>query len=235
MDYWLGDFDLFPSEHCEWSTESLWRLPRPFLAWVPQAPLPEADIPVSPAPSGPIRFGSFNHNRKLSDSTLSLWGQLLAAVPSSRLVLKASAQTDSDTQLLLCRRMLRQGLDPKRVDWLSLTQGPIEHLHQYAHMDIALDPIPNGGCTTTCEALWMGVPTITLAGSHYVSRMSTAVLAAANMSDWIAQDCAGYINLACEKASGVSQLRANRKNWRVRLQESPLGDASGLIHHLGCI
>ena len=70
MDYWLGDSQLFPSAHSEWATESFWRLSRPFLAWTPQHPLPEADAPVTKAPSGPIRFGSFNHNRKLSDSTL---------------------------------------------------------------------------------------------------------------------------------------------------------------------
>ena len=78
--------------------------------------------------------------------------------------------------------MLRQGLNPERVEWLEITEGPVEHLQQYAHIDIALDPCPNGGCTTTCEALWMGVPTITLAGSNYVSRMSTAVLSGSNMS-----------------------------------------------------
>ena len=72
--------------------------------------------------------------------------------------------------------MHQQGLDPDRVDWLEITKGPVEHLHQYAHIDIALDPVPNGGCTTTCEALWMGVPTVTLLALTYVSRMSTAVL-----------------------------------------------------------
>ena len=84
------------------------------------------------ASSGPIRFGSFNHNRKLTDSTLRLWAELLSAVPQSRLVLKASAQSDSDTQRLLRRRMLRQGLNPERVDWLALTKGPVEHMQQYA-------------------------------------------------------------------------------------------------------
>ena len=232
MDFWLGDSELFPSGHSEWSTESLWRLPRPFLAWSPHGPLPEANASVCEAPSGPIRFGSFNHNRKLSDPTLRLWGQLLDAVPGSRLVLKASAETDSDTQRLLRRRMLRQGLDPDRVDWLALTKGPLEHLAQYAQIDIALDPIPNGGCTTTCEAMWMGVPTITLAGSHYVSRMSTAVLAGANMNEWIAQDLPEYINLAREHAVHVSKLRANRDHWRRQLLSSPLGDAADLIHHL---
>ena len=232
MDFWLGDSHLFPDNHSEWATESLFRLPRPFLAWTPQSPLPEADIPVSLATSGPIRFGSFNHNRKLSDATLMLWGQLLAAVPGSRLVLKASAQSDNDTQRLLRRRMLRQGLDPDRVDWLALTHGPVEHMEQYSQVDIALDPIPNGGCTTTCEALWMGVPTITLSGSHYVSRMSTAVLAGANMPEWIAQNRAGYIKLAQEHATRVLELRANRDSLRRQLQASLLGNASDLVLHL---
>ena len=232
VDYWLGDSHLFPPGHAEWATESLWRLSRPFLAWTPQQPLHEADVPVATAPSGTVCFGSFNHNRKLSDATLRLWGQLLAAVPGSRLVLKASAQTDSDTQRLLSRRMKRQGLDPDRVEWLPLTKGPVEHMQQYAQVDIALDPIPNGGCTTTCEALWMGVPTITLAGSHYVSRMSTAVLAGANMPEWIAEDQDGYINLACEQAARVSELRANRAHWRRQLQSSKLGDAADLMLHL---
>ena len=117
--------------------------------------------------------------------------------------------------------MLRQGLDPERVEWLALTHGSVEHMQQYSQIDIALDPIPNGGCTTTCEALWMGVPTITLAGTHYVSRMSTAVLAGANMPEWVAEDRAGYIKLACENASRVAELRANREHWRRQLKASP--------------
>ena len=149
---------------------------------------PEADVLYPTAPSGPIRFGSFNHNRKLTDATLRLWAELLAAVPGSRLVLKASSQTATLILSAYCvAAWCAKGLDPERVDWLALTKGPVEHMQQYAQIDIALDPIPNGGCTTTCEALWMGVPTITMAGSHYVSRMSTAVLAGANMTEWIAK------------------------------------------------
>ena len=232
MDYWLGDHSVFLEDHEEWSTEKLWRLDRPFLAWQPVDPLPEASIDVMPAPSGPVRFGSFNHNRKLSDQTLRLWADLLNSVPGSRLVLKASSQRDSDTQRILRRRMLRQGLDPERVDWLALTRGPVEHMQQYTHIDIALDPIPNGGCTTTCEALWMGVPTITLAGSNYVSRMSTAVLTGANMPEWVAHDRAGYINLARENAARLVEMRAMREHWRFQLQNSPLGDASDLMNNL---
>ena len=94
IDYWLGDWSLFPDDYKGWHTETLWRLNRPFLAWQPVDPLPEATVDVTTAPSGPIRFGSFNHNRKLSDQTLSLWGQILESIPHSTLVLKANTSSD---------------------------------------------------------------------------------------------------------------------------------------------
>ena len=128
--------------------------------------------------------------------------------------------------------MQRQGLDPDRVVWLEITKGPIEHLQQYAQIDIALDPIPNGGCTTTCEALWMGVPTVTLAGSRYVSRMSTAVLSGAGLNDWIALTHQEYVRLATEHAIRVSELRNNRSLWRNAIKNSSLGDPLDLLHHL---
>ena len=96
------------------------------------------------------------------------------------------------------------------MEWLPLTRGPLEHLKQYSKLDVALDPYPNGGCTTTCESLWMGVPVITLKGSHYVSRMSTAVLAGAQLDDWIADSVDDYLSKAKEAAQKLSFLRQNR-------------------------
>ncbi len=232
MDIWLGDCELFPSQTAEWHTEVLWRLPRPFLAWQPASALPEAVAAVTPPPQGCIRFGSFNHNRKLSDCTLRLWGAVLQAVPGSTLVLKATAKDDYATQELLRRRMLRFGLDPERVHWLPLAPTPEEHLQQYRHIDIALDPIPNGGCTTTCEALWMGVPVITLEGATYVSRMSTAVLRGAGLGDWVCPSEGAYVQLACQRAADLIQLRSRRDRWRHQIVSSPLGDAADLMQHL---
>ena len=232
MDYWLGDHHLFPTPMLEWSSERIVRLNRPFLAWKPVAPLPEAEVTVSEAPNGPIRFGSFNHNRKMSDQTIVLWGKILQAIPDSILVLKANASEDLHTQRILRNRMITHGLDPDRVEWLPLTQGPLEHLKQYSKLDVALDPCPNGGCTTTCESLWMGVPVITLKGSHYVSRMSTAVLAGAQLDDWIADSVDNYLCKAKEAAQQLSFLRQNRMKWRQHLQESPLGDPKDLMQAL---
>jgi len=232
MDYWLGDRELFPAESSEWHTEKLWRLPRPFIAWQPPAGLPEGGVEVVEAPIGEIRFGSFNNNRKLTDRTLALWAAILNRLPGARLVLKASAGDDHPTQELLARRMRRQGLDPERVEWLALTAGCTEHLQQYRHLDVALDPVPNGGCTTTCEALWMGCPVITLAGSHYVSRMSTAVLRGAGFPAWVTASEQQYVQLAVEQAQDLQQLRQNRHHWRSTLASSPLGDAADLMVHL---
>jgi predicted O-linked N-acetylglucosamine transferase (SPINDLY family) len=232
MDVWLGDSELFPPDSCEWHTEQLWRLRRPFLAWQPASALPEARAAVSLPPTGAVRFGSFNHNRKLSDRTLRLWGAVLSATPGSILVLKANASDDYATQELLRRRMLRSGLDPERVQWLPLAPSPEEHLQQYRHMDIALDPIPNGGCTTTCEALWMGVPVITLEGCTYVSRMSTAVLRGAGLGAWVCPTESAYVELARQQASLLTNLRSRRDQWRAQIISSPLGDAADLMLHL---
>ena len=233
MDVWLGDDQLFPTPMQEWHTESIHRLQRCFIAWQPPAQLPEATVDVAEArPAGGIRFGSFNHNRKLSDATLRLWGDLLGSLPGSSLVLKASHRDDAATQELLCRRMRRQGLDPERVIWLPRADGPLEHLRQYGLVDVALDCFPNGGCTTTCEALWMGTPVITLTGRSYVSRMSTAVLHGAAMGEWCASSPEHYLQLARAQADGLVWLRQNRSHWRHQLQVNPLGDAADLMDQL---
>ncbi len=232
MDYWLGDNHLFPAQFNEWHTEKLWRLKRPFLAWQPCNFLPESSINVTESPFGEVHFGSFNHNRKFSDLTLKIWGLILQKVPKSRLVLKANSPDDPSTQILLRRRMLRAGLDPERVEWLPLAPTSKDHLLQYRYIDIALDPMPNGGCTTTAEALWMGVPVVTLAGSNYVSRMSTAVLMGAGLESWVAQDISSYIDIASNAALDVKNLRNNRLDWRKKILESPLGNAKSLMFDL---
>ena len=128
--------------------------------------------------------------------------------------------------------MLRQGLNPEQVLWLPLADSHENHLCQYAEVDVALDCFPNGGCTTTCEALWMGVPVITLTGQSYVSRMSTAVLHGAGLPQWCASTEAAYVSLALEQADQLHWLRANRDHWRRQVQQSPLGDAAGLMKAL---
>ena len=232
MDYWLGDQNLFPSNIQQWHSETIYRLPRCFIAWKPHPELPEAKANVQEAKSGPIRFGCFNHLRKLSNTTLLCWASILSKVANSRLVLKAPGFEDLMAITLLKRRLISAGLDINRIDFLPFASTVDEHLSQYRLIDIALDPFPNGGCTTTAEALWMGVPVITLKGNSYVSRMSTAVLRGANMNKWIATDTKEYISIAAENAANLISLRNKREFWRENLQQSDLGDARGLMIEL---
>ena len=128
MDYWLGDTHLFPDTFREWHSETIWKLPRCFLAWYPFDNLPEGRVPIQSAPSSvDVIFGSFNHVRKLSEPTLRLWGRILQMVPGSRLALKAYTSDDPGTATLLKRRMIRCGLDVDRVLWLPTTTSPEEH------------------------------------------------------------------------------------------------------------
>ncbi len=232
MDYWLGDENLFPDPMNEWHSESIHRLSRCFIAWQPTEHFPEGRVSVTDAPRGSIKFGCFNHNRKLSDATLNAWGRILECLPEARLVLKAHSASDPGTQTLLRRRMLRQGLNPEQVIWLPLAATHEQHLSQYSELDIALDCFPNGGCTTTCEALWMGVPVITKTGGSYVSRMSTAVLRGAELDNWCTQSTDEYVDMAVENAQHIQSLRSSRSSWREKVRQSPLGDADDLMRHL---
>ena len=232
MDVWLGDSALFPDLMQEWHSERIVRLTRPFLAWQPDESLPEGRVKVPPAPTGAITFGCFNHVRKLSSPTLRLWGKLLQSIPGARLALKAFSTDDLAVVALLKRRMRRCGLNPELVIWLPTSPKPEDHLRQYGLVDIALDPFPNGGCTTTCEALWMGVPVITLCGTHYVSRMATAVLQGANLGEWVAHTEEEYLHLGIQAAKRLQVIRAGREQLRVHLQASPLGDAADLARQL---
>ena len=232
MDVWLGDAALFPDPMQEWHRERIVRLDRPFLAWQPDPGLREAHVPVPSAPAGPPTFGCFNHVRKLSTATLKIWAQIVKAVPGARLALKSFTSDDPGVVALLEGRMRHCGLDPDAVIWLPTCPKPEDHLRQYGLIDIALDPFPNGGCTTTCEALWMGVPVITLCGSHYVSRMATAVLQGANLPEWIAHTPEDYLAIACKAADRLDAIRRGRTDLRVHLQNSPLGNAGDLAEQL---
>ena len=194
--------------------------------------MPEYHAVVSEAPQGAVRIGTFNHNRKFSDEILKIWADLLQRLPDARLVFKANNSDDPSTKELLRRRLLRAKLDPKRIEWLPITKTAEEHLEQYSQLDISLDCYPNGGCTTTCEALWMGVPTVTLAGDSYVSRMSTAVLSAANLSRLVAYSADQYVDIVCREVSDLKTFRANRYRWRELLRTSDLGNALDLFKHL---
>ena len=133
---------------------------------------------------------------------------------------------------ILAERLSSCGIQSDQIIWLQRTRSPEDHLLQYAEIDISLDPFPNGGCTTSCESLWMGVPVITLTGSSYVSRMSTAVLRGASLDDWCADTLDEYVKIAQLKSQQLNYLRSNRFIWRQKVVTSQLGDSSRLFYEL---
>jgi predicted O-linked N-acetylglucosamine transferase (SPINDLY family) len=172
-----------------------------------------------------MTFGSFNNLAKISPTTLRLWSDVLAAVPDSRLVIKTTSLGDAPTMQLTRERFAALGLPMDRVELFGPGRTQNSHLEQYARIDVALDTFPYNGTTTTCEALAMGVPVVSLYGSHHASRVSLSILSAAGFGSWASDDPRGFVEIAQELAS---QSRAIRPQLRERLRSSRLCDGSAL-------
>ena len=186
-------------------------------------PPPDAP-PVAPGPGrAGVSFGCFNRISKLGDRTLATWSRILAGCPGSRLVIKSSALSDTPTRALLAGRCRSWGIAEERLVLLGNTPQA-EHLAAHAEIDIALDPFPQNGGTSTLEALWMGVPVLTLAGTTPASRNGVAILTALDLPDWIATDPADYVARARALATDRPRLAELRQTLRPRLAASPVGD-----------
>jgi len=203
-------------------TERLVRLPGAFLCYKPPAGAP----PVSDLPAranGHITFGCFNILAKVTPRMIEAWSALLAAVPGARLVLKSAPLVDESTRRLVWERFRACGADPARIELLGPV-SPEQHLRTYHRIDIALDTFPYHGTTTTCEALWMGVPVVTLAGATHASRVGVSLLENAGLGDWVAASLEEYVELAAAKASRPDLLESLRAGLRNRLANSALTD-----------
>jgi predicted O-linked N-acetylglucosamine transferase (SPINDLY family) len=210
-------------------TEELLRMADGFLCYQPPSDAPAA-VPREAATE--VVFSSFNNIAKLNDETLRMWGQILAAVPASRLALKASALNYPDTVDRLLDSCERAGIDPARVELRGWIAGRQQHLELYGEIDIALDTWPYNGTTTTCEALWMGVPVITLAGEVHMSRVGATLLRSAGLDDLVAHSAAEYVDIAVALAGDAARRHSLRAGLRARLQASPLLDHAGFTRQL---
>lgn len=211
--------------------EKLVRLPRGFLCYRP----PEEAPPVGELPalrSGRLTFGCFNHLPKLTDEMLALWGRLLAALPQARLMLKAFGLSAEGARRRLLERLARHGIGAERVELRGPQPTLAEHLACYGEVDIALDVFPYNGATTTCEALWMGVPVVTLAGATHVARVGASILSHAGLSELVAETPERYVEIALSLARDLGRLAALRVGLRERLRASALLDASGFARQL---
>jgi protein O-GlcNAc transferase len=226
IDYFIGDSVICPEDTIEKGTEEFFRLPRCYMTY---RPLEEAP-PVAPPPSGPITFGSFNALAKLSPATINLWSKVLRAIPDSRLLLKANGLQEEPTQRRLLAGFNAEGIDSARIDFLGQTPFRGDHLSTYSRIHIALDPTPFSGGATTQEALWMGVPVVTLAGDRMIGRWSASLLTAAGFPDWVAGTPEGFVNRAHRLAH--SDLAPMRMQQREKVAASELCDGAGMAQAL---
>jgi predicted O-linked N-acetylglucosamine transferase (SPINDLY family) len=230
IDWRLSDAIVEPSGDADaLSSERILRLPHGFHCFQPPAEAP----PVGPAPGdasgatgGRITFGSLNTFAKLSPATLRLWARILAAVPTARLLLKDSRTHDPATARHHRERFAAAGIDPARLDILPRAAGTAAHLAAYGRIDVALDPFPYNGTTTTCEALWMGVPVIALAGDRHAARVGASLLHRVGLDDLVAADPDAYVAAAVALARDPARIATLRGGLRARMQASPLCDGA---------
>jgi protein O-GlcNAc transferase len=205
-------------------TEKLLRLDGCFLAYTLLDDTAAAS-PLAPSRDGPIVFGSFNNLAKISPTTIRLWSGVLSVVPDARMLIKTTSLGDPPTLALTRDRFALLGLPMERVELLGPELTQTGHLAQYARIDVALDTFPYNGTTTTCEALSMGVPVVSLHGEHHASRVSLSILTAAGFPQWATDDSEKFVAIAKELAG---QSRSLRPQMRDRLRASPLCDGQSL-------
>jgi protein O-GlcNAc transferase len=224
MDYRLTDALADPPGVSEaLANEELIRLSP--TAWCYQGPdenLPLDDTQVDS--TTPVIFGSFNNFSKVTRPMLELWAEILRATPNSRLFIKAKALGCSAVQQRARQILQACGIASDRVDLHGWRNSCEDHLASYRQMHIALDTFPYHGTTTTCEALWMGVPVVTLAGTMHMSRVGVSMLSNIGLQELIAESPQQYVQIAVELAKDRDRLNKLRRNLRERLQRSPLMD-----------
>lgn len=229
MDYRFSDAVADPEGGADlWHTEELVRFAPTAWTYAPPADMP-GPAPLPCAAGGPVTFGSFNALSKVTSRTLHLWRDVLAAVPGSRLMLKSFGLDFTAWQ----SRLAAHGIEPRRVSLLPPTRSVAEHLACYAGMDVALDPFPYQGTTTTCEALWMGRPVVTLCGDRHASRVGASLLTAVGHPEWIASNASFYVHIAAELARDPGRLADISRDLRGRAAASPLGDHAGQAARFG--
>lgn len=217
MDYWISDGVLHSDDYQDLFVEQLCRLPRCWLAYQAPTDAPEPDVTPD---SGTIVFGSFNQILKVTSTTVRLWAAVLQRIPQSRLLLKTKSLEDAEARERLIAQFGQCGVAAERVELLPAVPRR-EHLASYAKVDIALDTFPYSGGTTTCEALWMGVPLVTLAGSTMPARMSASILTAAGFAARCAHSPEQFVEIAARLAEEHrSRTAGERRRLRVQQRET---------------
>lgn len=216
IDWLVADAVVAPPGSESLFSEEVLRLPGSVFCYAPEDHYPYPDYGQAHAERS-LTFGSFNNVPKLTPRTLRLWAQVLQQVPGSRLLLKAPSFKDLGAVEVFTQRFAALGIPAERLEF----RGPVglsDMMAEYADVDIALDPMPYNGGTTSLQALWMGVPVVALAGHNFVSRMGASFMSAAGMSDWVALSDEDYVRIAVAKARDRQALLVLKQGLRQHLQ-----------------
>lgn len=233
MDYRFTDSLTDPvGEADKWHTEKLVRLDPNSWCYRPPDCVP-APLPPPCLKNGYITFGSFNNFSKMTDHWLKLWLKILGEVPASRLVLKAFGMADDDINPMIAARLTDLGFPMERVKVHGAVADHATHFSMYGEIDIALDPSPYNGATTTCEALYMGVPVVTMAGNRATARMGASLLGGLGRGEWVGKDEEEYVRIAVNLAANSANLERMRASQRREFQESVLMDHNGQAERFG--
>ena len=219
IDWLIADNIVAPQSHDSLYSEKVIRLPNTVFCYAPEVDYPYPEY-TEQHEKRQLTFGSFNNVPKLTPHTIKLWAAILNEVPNSRLVLKAPSFKDGSAIKVFTARFVAEGVDASRLEF----RGPVgltEMMAEYADIDIALDPVPYNGGTTTLQAMWMGVPVIVKAGNHFVSRMGASFMSAAGLSEWVAENDADYLRIAVEMAKDRNALLSLKQGLRKRLLSRP--------------
>jgi protein O-GlcNAc transferase len=222
MDFIVGDEVVTPKGCESLYSEQVLRLPGTVFCFAPEEDYAYPKFKAADA-KRTLTFGSFNNVPKLTPRTLKLWARVLAAVPDSRLVLKAPSFSDEAAKRIFGERLQGLGVDLSRVEF----RGPVgltDMMAEYADIDIALDPVPYNGGTTSLQAMWMGVPVITQMGAHFVSRMGASFMTAAGLPEWVARDDDDYVTIAKKMAKNRKALLKLKQGMRDRLASNKAWD-----------
>lgn len=233
IDYRVTDAYADPEGEADaYCVEKLWRLPSSFLCYLP----PESAPPVADAPClsrGHVTFGSFNNRMKVGDDCLALWAKVLHAVPDSHLLLKSIFGVDElDARNAMLDHFETLGIARDRIRIELARNSQEEHLAMYGEVDIALDTYPYHGTTTTCEALWMGVPVVSRAGDRHASRVGVSLLNNAGLADLVAESDEQFVEIAAQLAADFDTLNTIRGALRDVVKGSRLTDESAMAHDL---
>jgi len=223
IDYFLADEVGIPKDLQLQFTESIWYLPDTRLCFT----APKNDLPVASLPAlknGHITFGCFQNLAKAGDNVLETWGKILAALPDAKLRIQCKQLSKPEQVEQFLQHLQRYGIDNSRVTTRGLTNRAT-YLAAHAEVDLILDTFPYPGGTTTCEALWMGVPTLTLAGDSLLERQGASLLTAAGLAQWVATSKEDYVTKAVAFSSDLKHLAELRAGLRQQVLASPLFDA----------